>query len=164
MIYSHVITAHTSGTQQQIFMFYTCSGSQKQFFCKQNQGALNFLIKISQTKLKMIYYIFIYQNLKKWSLVYIHNTCINILFQSLLFVTWIIYFYESSTCQKSGGVFFLTGLDLADMSDLVIITNPELDTSRKAFLIRNTIKEYQETFTVIEKASNTCIYIYAMQF
>lgn len=162
MIYSHVITAHTSGTQQQIFMFYTCSGSQKQIFCKQNQGALNFLIKISQTKLKMIYYIFIYQNLKKWSLVHIHKTCINII-SELVFCALNILLWKFNLSEVRWG-FFLTGLDLADMSDLVIITNPELDTSRKAFLIRNTIKEYQETFTVIEKASSTCVYIYAMQF
>ena len=59
-----------------------------------------------------------------------------------------MYDFNYSTC-----ILYVEGLDLADMSDIAVLTNPELDTSRKAFLIRNTIRDYQETFTVIEKAS-----------
>ena len=57
------------------------------------------------------------------------------------------------TCSTCTCILYVEGLDLADMSDIAVLTNPELDTSRKAFLIRNTIRDYQETFTVIEKAS-----------
>lgn len=62
----------------------------------------------------------------------------------------IVYDFDYSTCTC---ILYVEGLDLADMSDIAVLTNPELDTSRKAFLIRNTIRDYQETFTVIEKAS-----------
>ncbi|XP_078315056.1 delta(3,5)-Delta(2,4)-dienoyl-CoA isomerase, mitochondrial-like isoform X2 [Crassostrea virginica] len=58
---------------------------------------------------------------------------------------------------SGAGKAFTAGLDLADMSDIAVLTNPELDTSRKAFLIRNTIRDYQETFTVIEKCSKPVI-------
>lgn len=58
---------------------------------------------------------------------------------------------------SGAGKIFTAGLDLADMSDIGIISNPELDPSRKAFMFRNTIKDYQETFTVIEKCSKPVI-------
>lgn len=58
---------------------------------------------------------------------------------------------------SAAGKVFTAGLDLTDMSEIAIISNPELDASRKAFMVRNTIRDYQETFTVIEKCSKPVI-------
>ncbi|XP_048732727.1 delta(3,5)-Delta(2,4)-dienoyl-CoA isomerase, mitochondrial-like [Ostrea edulis] len=58
---------------------------------------------------------------------------------------------------SGSGKIFTAGLDLTDIGDIASFTNPNMDVSRKAFLIRNKIKDLQESFTVIEKCSKPVI-------
>ncbi|XP_021353466.1 delta(3,5)-Delta(2,4)-dienoyl-CoA isomerase, mitochondrial-like isoform X2 [Mizuhopecten yessoensis] len=57
---------------------------------------------------------------------------------------------------SGAGKVFTAGLDLTDL-DTVAVMQSDLDPSRKAFMIRGTIADYQETFTVIEKCTKPVI-------
>ncbi|XP_060069005.1 delta(3,5)-Delta(2,4)-dienoyl-CoA isomerase, mitochondrial-like isoform X2 [Ylistrum balloti] len=57
---------------------------------------------------------------------------------------------------SGAGKVFTAGLDLMDI-DSVAIMQSDMDPARKAFAIRGTIADYQETFTVIEKCTKPVI-------
>ncbi|XP_069118101.1 delta(3,5)-Delta(2,4)-dienoyl-CoA isomerase, mitochondrial-like isoform X1 [Argopecten irradians] len=57
---------------------------------------------------------------------------------------------------SGAGRVFTSGLDLTDI-DTVTVMQSDLDPSRKAFAMRGTIADYQETFTVIEKCTKPVI-------
>ena len=52
--------------------------------------------------------------------------------------------------------FCILGLDLMDMAD-TFMQNDDKDVSRKAFHLRNTILQFQESFSVIERCPQPVI-------
>ena len=65
------------------------------------------------------------------------------------------YLASESSCRSvviSGrGKIFTAGLDLTDAASTFVGNDPSKDVARKAFDHRRLIKDYQETFTCIEK-------------
>lgn len=55
------------------------------------------------------------------------------------------------------GILHVSGLDLMDMASVIMSQQDDQDVSRRAYNMRNTILQFQESFSVIEKCPQPVI-------